>query len=156
SRSWSSSRRPSTHSARPTERTDVSAAGEPRRTSGALRRFKVWFGGIFLTIGIVALVIGSVVFVSLRLALDIGDLIWAFVGAPFGIGVIFSALGGTFVWLGVQEARKEQRLFQSGTTTEATIMAIEPTGTRVNHRRLWHIRYTYEDMYGVDHAGESG
>jgi hypothetical protein len=121
-----------------------------------MRRFKIWFGAIFLTIGIVALLVGSIVFVGLWLSLGIGELIWAFVGAPLAIGVVFSALGGTYVWLGVRQLRKEQRLLQFGTTTEATIVEIEMTGTRVNRRRLWHIRYTYEDMYGAAHAGESG
>jgi hypothetical protein len=134
----------------------MSTAGQPARTSGATRRFKIWFGAIFLTIGIVALLVGSIVFVALRLSLGLGELIWAFVGAPFGLGIVFTMLGGTYVWLGVQQLRKEQRLLQLGTTTEATIVEIEMTGTRVNRRRLWHIRYTYEDMYGVPHTGESG
>jgi hypothetical protein len=134
----------------------MSTDRQPPRTSGALRRFKIWFGAIFLTIGIVALLVGSIVFVVLRVSLDLGDLVWAFVGAPFALGVAFTALGGTFVWLGLQQLRREQRLLQFGTTTEATIVEIEMTATRVNRRRLWHIRYTYEDMYGVAHAGESG
>jgi hypothetical protein len=134
----------------------MSTAGQPPRTPGAMRRFKIWFGAIFLTLGIVALLIGSVGFVTLRPLLGIGEQIWAYVGAPFALGIAFSILGGTFVWLGVQQLRKEQRLLRFGTTTEATIVEIEMTGTRVNRRRLWHIRYTYDDMYGVAHAGESG
>jgi hypothetical protein len=84
------------------------------------------------------------------------DLIWAFLGAPLGIGVIFSLVGGAFVLRGLAQARKEQRLFQFGTVTEATVVAVESTATRVNRRMLWHIRYSYEDLVGAVHRGTSG
>jgi hypothetical protein len=134
----------------------VSFDGQPRRTSAAIRSFKLWFGGIFLTIGLVGLLVASVLYLVLAVSLGMGDLIWAFIGAPLVIGVAFTALGGTYVWLGLRERRAAQRLLLSGTTTEATVTAIEMTATRVNHRRLWHVLYTYEDMYGVVHTGESG
>jgi hypothetical protein len=127
-----------------------------RPTSTEIRRFKVWFGAIFLTIGVVALLAAIIVYVVVGQVLGRSELIWAFIGAPLGLGVAFSALGGTFVWLGVSQARKEQRLREHGTTTDATVVAIEPTGTRVNGRYLWHVRYTYEDLHGAVHDGESG
>jgi hypothetical protein len=134
----------------------MSAEWEPQRTSVATRRFKVWFGGIFLTIGLLALLVAAIVYLVLSQVLEMGALIWAFIGAPLGLGVSFSALGGTFIWLGLRQARKEQRLRQFGTTIEGTVVAIEPTGTRVNRRVLWHVRYTYQDMNGATHDGESG
>jgi Protein of unknown function (DUF3592) len=133
----------------------VSFDGQPPRTSAAIRGFKLWFGGIFLTIGLVALLIAGVLYLVLGVSLGMGDLVWAFIGAPLGIGVAFTALGGTYVWLGVRQRRTTQRPLQFGTTTEATVTAIEMTGTRVNRRRLWHVLYTYEDMYGAVHTGES-
>jgi hypothetical protein len=134
----------------------MSAEWQPQRTSAATRRFKVWFGGIFLTIGLVALIVAAIVYLVLSQVLGMGALIWAFIGAPLALGVSFSALGGTFVWLGVRQARQEERLRQFGTTTEGTVIAIEPTGTRVNRRRLWHVRYTYHDLHGTTQEGESG
>lgn len=134
----------------------MSANRQPGRTTPAIRRFQVWFGGIFLTIGLVALVVAAVLFAALGSRPGLGNLIWAFLGAPLGIGVVFSLLGGVFVLRGLGQVRKEQRLLQSGTTTEGTVTAIEPTSTRVNRRILWHIRYSYEDMYGAVHSGVSG
>ena len=91
---------------------EMSAEWQPRRTSATTRRFKVWFGGIFLTIGLVALLIALIVYLVLSQVLGMGALIWAFIGAPLGVGVSFSALGGMFVWLGLRQARTEQRLRQ--------------------------------------------
>lgn len=127
-----------------------------RRTSTTIRRFKVWFGGIFLAVGMVALLGAIASYLLLAQMIGRDGLIWAFIAAPVGIGVSFSALGGTFIWLGVKQARTEQQLRQFGTTTEATVVAIERTGARVNRRRLWHIQYTYEDLHGTIHPGESG
>lgn len=128
----------------------------PGRTTPAIRRVQVWFGGIFLTIGLVALLVAAVLLGVLSGRPGLGDLIWAFLGAPLGIGVVFSLLGGVFVLRGLGQVRKEQRLLQAGTTTEGTVTAVEPTSTRVNRRILWHVRYCYEDMNGTVHAGVSG
>ena len=78
------------------------------------------------------------------------------IAAPVGVGVSFSALGGTFMYFGLRRARLEERLLQVGTTAEATIVAIERTGTRVNRRHLWRGRYVYDDMLGAVYQGESG
>jgi hypothetical protein len=134
----------------------MSTDGQPRRTTPAIRRFEVWFGGIFLSIGLVALLVAAILFAVLSTRPAYGAMMWAFLGAPLGLGVVFSLLGGTFVLRGLAKVRTAERLLQSGTTTEATVVAVEPTNTRVNRRILWHVRYTYEDMYGTMHPGESG
>lgn len=134
----------------------MSAHGRPRQTSAAIRGFKIWFGGIFLAIGLVGLVVGIVLYLVLGPSFGRAGATWGIVAAPLGLGVAFSALGGTFAVLGLLQLRKEQRLRQFGTTTEAQVVAVEPTGTRVNGRRLWHVRYTYEDLNGASHRGESG
>jgi hypothetical protein len=130
----------------------MSSARQPPRTSAAIKRFEVWFGGIFFTIGLAALAVGSVLFLRLGTR---GDAL-AYLGAPLGVGTIFTLLGGVFLVRGLQQARKEARLLQSGTTTEAIVSSIEPTNTRVNRRMLWRVRYSYEDLNGVIHAGDSG
>jgi hypothetical protein len=127
-----------------------------RGTSPAIRRFEIWFGGIFLTIGIVALLAGTVVYLALHDDPLLGRDIWAFIGAPLAIGVMFSLLGGAFVLRGLAKVRRAERLLQSGTVAEATVVAVEPTSTRVNRRMLWHVRYRYEDLTGGAHRGESG
>jgi hypothetical protein len=127
-----------------------------------VRRVNVWFGAIFLTIGLVAATIGTIVLVTSawQHLLD-GDAkaqqaVWSVVAAPLGIGAAFSILGGVFVVLGLREARREARIFQTGTTTEGTVVDLERTGTRVNRRYLWKIRYAYDDLTGVSHEGKSG
>jgi hypothetical protein len=134
----------------------VSANGQPRRTSAAIRGFKIWFGGIFLAIGLVSLLAAIGLYVAFGQTLGRFGEIWAVIAAPLGLGIAFSALGGTFTLLGVLQMRKEQRLRQVGTTTEARVVEVEPTGTRVNGRRLWHVRYTYTDLNGGAHRGVSG
>jgi hypothetical protein len=134
----------------------MSANGAPRRSSAAIRGFKIWFGGIFLTLGLVGLLAAITLYLVLGQTFGRAGEIWAFIAAPLGLGISFSVLGGTFVLLGVSQIRKEQRLREHGTTTEATVVEVEPTGTRVNGRRLWHVRYTYEDLHGATHRGESG
>jgi len=129
---------------------------QPRPTSAVIKRFEVWFGGIFFTIGVGALVAASVLFLTLRNDPSTGSTIWAYLGAPLGVGTAFTLLGGAFIWRGLHQLRKEARLRESGTTTEATVSAVEPTNTRVNRRRLWRVRYSYEDMNGGLYAGDSG
>lgn len=134
----------------------MSARYPPRGTATYLKRFHVWFGGIFLGVGLVALLVAAVVFLVVRRDPELGATIWAFLGAPLGVGTAFSILGGTFMAIGTRQARKEERLRESGTTTAASIVTIEPTNSRVNRRYLWHILYTYEDMHGTTHQGNSG
>ena len=139
-RSWSSSRRPSTHVARLSEHHtlgprvgtgDVTARSRPGqwvdrngaarghqvpcRGSGDGREFR-WAAAAYLggDQGFQALVRRHlpddrtgraadrrVLYLVLGVSLGMGDLVWAFIGAPLGIGVAFTALGGTYVWLGI-------------------------------------------------------
>jgi hypothetical protein len=55
----------------------------------------------------------------------------------------------------LREVHKEERLLDFGTTTEATVVAVERTRTRVNGRFLWHVRYVFDDLIGVAHEGTS-
>lgn len=127
---------------------------QPRRTTPAIKRFNVWFGAIFLSIGVVALVVSTLLY--LLLPPDPRTPILAILAAPMAVGLAFSILGGTFMSVGLRRARMEERLLQVGTIAEATIVAIERTGTRVNRRHLWRIRYVYDDQLGGAREGESG
>jgi hypothetical protein len=128
----------------------------PRRTSKFVKRFEVWFGGIFLTIGIGALLMGTVLFLVLGDDPEMGSRIWAFLLSPLTIGIIFTALGAVYLRRGLRHARKEERLLQVGATTEATVTAIEETNTRVKRRPLWRVHYVYNDLYGSAQKGQSG
>ena len=129
---------------------------DARRTSPALRRFQVWFGGIFLTIGLVALAAASAIWLLLHDDPRTRGTIWAFLGAPLALGTMFTLFGAVFVLRGLRKVRTQERLRQFGTTIEATVVAVEPTSTRVNRQQLWHVRYTYADLSGAPHRGESG
>lgn len=129
--------------------------GHPR-TSRFVKRFEVWFGGIFLAIGVGALLMAAILFLVLGSDPGMGSRIWAFLLSPLTIGTIFSALGGVYLARGLRKVRREERLLQHGTTTEATVTAIEETNTRVNRRYLWRIRFAFDDLHGMPRGGESG
>ncbi len=120
------------------------------------KHFNIWFGGIFLAVGAVCLLIGAVLAVVLLYVLGLPDAAWAAVIAPSAVGISFAVLGGAFMAVGLRRRRMEQRLRVSGTTTQATVASIEQTGVRVNRRRLWRVRYTYDDLSGVAQRGDSG
>ena len=129
--------------------------GQPR-TPPFVKRFEVWFGGIFLAIGTAALALAAILFVILSADPEMGNQVWAFLLSPLTVGTIFVALGGFSLVRGLRQVRKEERLLRHGTTAEATITAIEQTSTRVNRRRLWRIRFVFDDLHGAPQAGESG
>jgi len=125
-------------------------------TPGSVKRFNVIFGSIFLTIGIVALLAASGLFLLLEPGPGVHAPIWAIAAAPTAIGLVFTILGGTFMVIGLRQASKETRLLRDGTTTEATVVAIERTGNRLGNRWLCRIRYVYDDFNGGTHEGTSG
>jgi len=125
------------------------------RTPRFFRRFELWFGRLFLVLGGGSLLVAAILYLVLRDEPGMGSRIWAFLLSPITIGVIFSAVGASYLRRGLAQARKEERLLQHGTTTEATVAGIELTGTRVNRHPLWRVRYVYEDLHGASHAGDS-
>jgi hypothetical protein len=122
----------------------------------AFQRFEVWFGIIFLGIGLLALLIASVLCFAAARSPRYWPLRWAFLSAPLGIGVIFSVMGGGTAAYGLWQFDIEQRILVSGTLTRATVTGIEQTYTRVNGRYLWRVRYQYTDAGGQPHVGASG
>lgn len=126
------------------------------QASAAMKRFDIWFGAIFLGVGLAALAFGLLLFRLLDGDPDIGAGAWLALIIPSAVGTIFLVVGGFFFRHGLEKSQREQRLRASGTTTEATVLAVEPTGTKVNNRRLWHVRYTYDAFTGVVQEGESG
>ena len=125
------------------------------RTPRHVRRFEIWFGRLFLAIGLGSLQVAGVLFVVLRGDPGMGSRIWAFLVSPLTIGVIFTSVGVSYLRRGLRQARKEERLLQHGTTTEATVTRIEQTATQLNRRPLWRVHYAFEDLYGNPQTGQS-
>lgn len=128
----------------------------PQRTSSFMRHFEIWFGAIFLSVGLVVLAVGLLLFRLLRDDPDVGDGAWFALAIPTLVGSIFLLIGGIFFYRGQAKAQREQFLRESGTVTNATVVAVEPTYTTVNGRRQWHVRYVYDDLSGISQTGESG
>ena len=131
--------------------------GQPGASlSEALLRFEVWFGLLFLGLGLVALVIGGVLYVALKQTPRLWPSRWAFLGAPLGIGLIFSVIGGGYAGYGFRQHEAEQRILANGATVRATVTQVEQTYTRVNRQYLWRVHYQYVDSAGGSHTGASG
>jgi Protein of unknown function (DUF3592) len=128
--------------------------GRPR-TPKFFKRFEIFFGRLFLAIGGGILLIAPIVFPVLRDEPGMGSRIWAFLISPLTLGVILLAVGACYLRRGLRQARKEERLLQVGTTTEATITSIEQTSTRVNRHPLWRAHYAFDDLHGTPREGQS-
>jgi hypothetical protein len=118
-------------------------------------RFEVWFGALFLGMGMIALIIFGVLYLALVRIARARPYRWAFLGAPLGIGIIFSTIGAGFGGYGLWQEQQEQRLLASGTPARATVIAVEQTYTRINGRYQWRARYQYQDQAGGTHQGTS-
>ncbi len=118
-------------------------------------RFEVWFGALFLGLGVIALVIAGALFLASARNPRMRIMRWAFLGAPLIIGVIFSLVGAGFLGYGLWELQTEQHLLATGTSVRGTVLQPEQTFTRVNGRYLWRVRYQYVDQAGRTHEGSS-
>jgi hypothetical protein len=125
-------------------------------TGDAFQRFEVWFGCIFLVLGLIALLITGALYVWLSRSARFWPLRWAFLGAPLIIGVIFSLMGASSAAYGLWQVGIEQRILANGISIRATVTGIEQTYTRVNGRYLWRVEYQYADASGTTHRGTSG
>lgn len=126
------------------------------RTSSSMKRFDVWFGAIFLGVGLAVLAFGLLLFRLLDGDPDIGAGAWLVLAIPTIVGTIFLVIGGYFFRHGLAQSQREERLRASGTTADGTVVAVEPTNTRVNGQYLWHVRYVYDDFAGTAQMANSG
>ena len=122
----------------------------------AFQRFEVWFGCLFLGLGLIALLIAGLLYLVVSRSPRYWPVRWAFMGAPLVIGVIFSLLGASVAGYGLRQVDMERRILTNGTSVRATVTEIEQTYTRVNGRYLWRVRYQYADPSGATHGGASG
>ncbi len=84
-------------------------------------------------------------------------------GEQWVVVLVFSLLGGAFTLAGaaifgfsLRRRLLDSRLRETGQQAFGTVVADEATGMRVNNVRQWRLRYTYLDLYGVQHEGKSG
>jgi hypothetical protein len=125
-------------------------------TADAFRNFEVWFGCLFLGLGLIALLIAGVLYLMMARTPRYWPERWRFLGAPIGIGVIFSLMGASSAGYGLWQVDIERRILANGASVRATVTEIEQTYTRVNGRYLWRVRYQYADASGATYRGASG
>jgi Protein of unknown function (DUF3592) len=122
----------------------------------AVKHFDIWFGGLFLLIGVIALIVGAGVGIVFIRKPPRQRSTWVFLALPMSLGLVFTTLGGVFAGNGLAAYQLEQRLLASGVTTRARVVEVERTNTRLNGRYLWQVRYEYRDPTGRAHEGISG
>jgi hypothetical protein len=121
-----------------------------------VKHFDLVFGAIFGSIGMVALVAGAVMCAVFVRRPPKERTTWLFVCLPLGIGILFTGIGGFWGGGAWNQIQLEERLRASGVTVRATVVEVERTGSRLNGRHLWRVRYEYQDPTGAFHEGVSG
>ncbi|MCC7369292.1 MAG: DUF3592 domain-containing protein [Chloroflexi bacterium] len=122
----------------------------------AFERFEVWFGSLFLGIGLLALMVAGCLALALVRNRQAWPRRWAFLAAPLGIGLIFSTFGAGTAGYGLWQHGEEQRILAVGVSGRATVTEVVQSMTRVNGRYLWRVRYQYTLGAGQTYTGESG
>ena len=120
-----------------------------------VKHFDLLFGGVFATIGTVALVAGIVAGVILTRRPPKARVSWLFAALPVSMGLLFATIGVVFGSSALAQIQQEERLLASGVTIRATVVDVERTGSRLNGRHLWQIRYEYRDAGGRRYEGVS-
>lgn len=121
-----------------------------------VKHFDLVFGGIFAAIGLVALIAGAVTCVVFARRPPRQRTTWVFVFLPLGLGILFTSIGGFWGGSAVNQLQVEERLRASGVTIRAKVIDVERTGSRLNGRYLWQVRYEYYDASGRSYEGVSG
>jgi len=121
-----------------------------------VKDFDVLFGGIFVAVGVIAMLVGGGLGVYFIRRPPRRRSALLFLLLPLVLGLSFTTIGGVFASNGLARQELEQRLLTSGVSARARVVEIERTGTRLNGRYLWHVRYEYHDASGRAYEGFSG
>ena len=121
-----------------------------------VKHFDLMFGAIFAGIGIIGLIAGAVACAVFIRRPPKQRVTWLFVCLPLGMGTLFTLIGGYWGGGGLDRLQLEERLLASGVTIRATVVEVERTGSRLNNRHLWRVRYEYQEPNGRFHEGVSG
>jgi len=121
-----------------------------------VERFEVWYGGIFVVMGLIAFVIAGLLYGGLGRATRRRGGLWDVLATPLTIGALFTVLGSVFAGYGLWKDRVERNVMENGVTVRAYVRGPEPTLTRVNGAYLWRIKYQYQDQTGQAQEASTG
>jgi hypothetical protein len=121
-------------------------------TMGGDSKFWVFFGGIWLVVGLCFAVVslGALLFVD-PAEMDEPDLLWVFLP----VGLVVAAVGGYIVRRALVTAARDRRLMQSGIQVIATVTDIRRSPIDINRQARWHVHYRYDYSAGRDFEGRS-
>jgi hypothetical protein len=110
---------------------------------GADSRFWLFFGGIWLVVGLcfVAASLGVNLFADPE-QLNDGTPLWVFAA----VGIVAAGAGGAVVYLRRQSAARDRQLMQTGVPVMATVIDIRRSRIDINREARWHVRYRYQYM----------
>jgi hypothetical protein len=119
--------------------------------AGSDRGFWIFFGGIWLAVGLAWLVGSLVAMAFFGGAGEDPALLWAFAG----VGFVLSAAGGGIVVRAVRRGARAKRLMSAGIRLDATVVDVRLARIRINRQPRWVVRYRYVYSAGQDYEGES-
>ena len=115
------------------------------------RFFWLFFGGIFLLVGLGFLLGASAALLGIFDTGNEAGVLLAFVGA----GAILSGVGGVIVYRTLRRASEARRLRATGIQIKAIVIDVRKSGLFVNDEPRWIVRYRYRYSGGEEHIGES-
>jgi hypothetical protein len=121
-------------------------------TMGGDSRFWIFFGGIWLVVGLAfaATSLGALLFAD-RAAMDEPGLLWVFLP----VGLVLAGAGGYIVRRARVTAARDRRLLHSGIQVTATVTDIRRSPIDINRQARWHVLYRYEYTTGRSLEGKS-
>ena len=121
-----------------------------------MEHFEVWFGSLVAALGLIALAIAGLLYLTLgRGPRRLPDP-RAALGTPLIIGIVLIVMGGSFAGSKLWRLQVEQRVLANGVMSRAFVHGPEQSLMRLNGRFLWRVRYQYPDQAGRAHEGSSG
>src|SRR4051812_22640405 len=100
-------------------------------TMDAVKEFDIWFGVLFLVLGVIAILVGGVLGVYLIRRPPRQRSTMLFLLIPLSLGLPFSMLGGWYLSSGLAAQQLERRLLDSGISARARVVQVEQTYTRL-------------------------
>jgi hypothetical protein len=121
-------------------------------TMGGDGRFWVFFGGIWLLVGLgFAVVSLGALLTGAHAEADEPALFWIFLS----VGVALAAVGGFIIRRALTIAARDKRLMRSGIQLTATVTDIRRSPIDINRQARWHVHYRYEYSAGRGFEGRS-
>jgi hypothetical protein len=123
-----------------------------RSEVGGDSKFWVFFGGIWLLVGLgFAVVSLGVLLTGAHTEADEPALFWIFLP----VGLVLAAVGGFIIRRALVTAARDKRLMQSGIQLTAIVTDIRRSPIDINRQARWHVHYRYEYSTGRSFEGRS-